>query len=145
VRRLPQLVGDLGPEYHSLAARVALAEGATAEAHSHLRHLPGPEREALTSVLEGDSGLLTTAREEYNYALSAAKQKRFEIAARHLQRASELAPGEAGIWQLKLKVDVKLGRWQAAYGDLAQLDRLDARPQWAEGLETLLPPLAPAA
>jgi len=145
VRRLPQLVSDLGPDYHSLAARVALAEGAVGEARAHLAQLPADEREALASVIDGDNGLLQTAREEYNYALSAARAGRLEVAARHLQRATILAPADAQVLQLKLKVDVKRGDWPAVYAGLATLERLGARPEWADGLEALLPPLASAA
>src|SRR5688572_13324720 len=67
IRRLPQLVSDLGPEYHSLAARVAIAEGRESEAQQHLRHLPSDEREALGTSLHTISALTNTAREEYNF------------------------------------------------------------------------------
>jgi hypothetical protein len=145
VRRLPQLAADLGPEYHSLAARVAIAEGREQEAESHLKHLTADERATLAPALGLITELTTTAREEYNFALTAAQQQRYEVAARHIARATVLEPSDAKLWQLKLKVDVKLGQWQAVYRDLAEVDRLGVRPDWALGLERILPPLAPAA
>ena len=145
VRRLPQLAADLGPDYYNLAARVAIAEGREDEARAHLQNLPEAERAALAPSVSLISELTGIAREEYNFALTAAKGGRYEIAARHIARASELEPGDALIWQLKLKVDVKLGQWQAVYRDLAHVDRLSSRPEWAAGLEEILPPLAPAA
>ncbi|MDQ3022989.1 MAG: hypothetical protein M3R04_01195 [bacterium] len=144
VSRLPQLVSDLGPDYHSLAARVAITGGRDAEARSHLAYLPPVEREALAGSLQVVVELTQAAREEYNFALTAARQQRYEIAARHARRAVELEPGDAQMWQLKLKLDVKLGQWQQAYRDLAALDHLAARPEWAAGLEVVLPPLAVA-
>ena len=145
VRRLPQLASDLGPDYHGLAARVAIAEGREQEAEAHLKHLPASEREALRPAVEMTAELTTTAREEYNFALTAAKQQRYEVAVRHIARATVLEPSDEMLWQLKLKLDVKLGNWQAVYRDLAEVDRLGTRAEWAEGLERILPPLAPAA
>jgi tetratricopeptide (TPR) repeat protein len=145
VRRLPQLVSEPGPEYYSLAARVAIAEGREQEAQGHLGHLPAAEREALMTSISIISELTTTAREEYNFALTAARSGRYEIAARHITRATELEPGDGRMWRLKLKLDVKLSQWQAAYRDIETLERLGAKPSWADELVTLLPPLAPAA
>jgi Flp pilus assembly protein TadD len=142
VHRLPQLVGELGPNYHSLAARVALAEGREDEARRHLAQLPAAERDALASSLAQVTELTATAREEYNFALTAARAGRFEIAARHIRRACELEPSDARMLALRLKVAIKLGQWQQVYRDLSALDRLNARPEWARGLEALLPPLA---
>jgi tetratricopeptide (TPR) repeat protein len=145
VRRLPQLAADLGPEYYNLAARVAIAEGREDEARMHLAQLPVADRALLAPSVELISELTGIAREEYNFALTAARAGRYEIAARHIARASELEPGDALIWQLKLKLDVKLGQWQAVYRDLHEVDRLGVRPEWAADLERILPPLAPAA
>jgi tetratricopeptide (TPR) repeat protein len=145
VRRLPQLASDLGADYHGLAARVAIAEGREQEAAAHLQHLPQQERDAIRPAMEMTAELTTTAREEYNFALTAAKQQRYEVAARHVARATVLEPSDERLWQLKLKLDVKLGAWQAVYKDLAEVDRLGSRPEWANGLERILPPLAPAA
>jgi hypothetical protein len=145
VARLPQLVADPGPGYHSLAARVAISAGRDSEAREHLKHLPDDERTALSSAVESIASLTLTAREEYNFALTAARAGRYEIALRHAVRACELEPAEARMLRLRLKLNVKLAQWQAVYRDLHALDQLGARPTWAAGLEMVLPPLAALA
>jgi hypothetical protein len=145
VARLPQLVADPGSGYHSLAARLAISAGRDAEAREHLKHLPGDEAAALSSAVESIASLTQTAREEYNFALTAARAGRHEIALRHARRACELEPADARMLRLRLKLNVKLAQWQAVYRDLAALDALAARPEWAVGLEAQLPPLASLA
>ncbi|MCC7479226.1 hypothetical protein IT575_12310 [bacterium] len=139
VARLPQLLPDPGPQYWELAARLAISrrqwDSARALAGRLSPELRG-EIERLTALVERNR---RSARELFNYALTCARRGEYRVASDSLAAAADYDPDNADIWRLKLKVDLKAGRWQQCYSDLAGLDRLAARPQEFAGIEKLLP------
>lgn len=139
--RLPQLVNDPGPAYYALAAHVALRDGRADEARLLAARADPTERQVLEQLSGDRQTDVEGAREQYNYALTAARAGRFDTAARHLDAALRMTPDAAEMWQLRLKVDLKRTAWPQVYADLAELDRLEARPSEFVGLERLLPVL----
>ena len=56
---MPQLVADPGPEYHALAARVALAQDHPADALEHIARAPETERATLLRSAQASEAELT--------------------------------------------------------------------------------------
>jgi hypothetical protein len=140
LEQLPHL-GETDPRRVSeLRFRIALAQGELEQAGEILDGMDGAPLE-LQAELQTRLHLRHTAQELYNYALGAARQERFEAAADALERAVRHDPGEAALWQLKLKVDLKCERFERCYRDLEALDRMNARPAQYQRLEALLPPV----
>ena len=59
----------------------------------------------------------------------------------YMLRAVQSDPQDSELWKLKLKLDLKAGRYEQCYRDIAALDRLQARPPSFIHLEELLPPI----
>jgi tetratricopeptide (TPR) repeat protein len=137
--RLPALVPDAGPLLHELRARLALSQRDYSAALAHAGKV-GPLLQAeVEELAKAASRGQRTARELFNYALTCARRGEYAIAAESLARAVEHDPDSGDVWRLKLKADLKAGRWPQAYADLNNLDRLGARPAEFAGIEKLLP------
>ena len=137
-----QQIADLDPGTIAvLQARLELAEGNLEAASETLAQLKGRAADELEQELKVRLELRRTARELYNYALNAARQGQFEVAAEALARSVRHDPQDAELWKLKLKADLKCGRFERCYRDLAALDAMKARPSEYACLEELLPPV----
>ena len=141
VPRLSQLTGIAPATVLELQAQVALAAGDTAQVLALAGRLGSEHATAqrLVSQAQAQAQAKLQARELYNNALVAARAGSAPQAAEQLARAVQLDPGEARLWQLKLKADLKARWFGRCYSDLAALDRLGARPPEFARLEALLP------
>lgn len=138
--RLAQIESTQPELLLELHSKLALAEGNSAGAQGFIHKLSqGPLRANLQA--ECDKLLATTkaAQELYNAALWHVRSGAFASAANELQRAVETCPGDATLWQLKLKAELKAGLYGRCYASLTALDRLHARPAEFARLEALLP------
>jgi len=137
--KLSLLSSDPGPGLAELRIRLAIAEHDFAQARSLLAQADTALQKHFEPLLSLSAAAEREARELYNTALASARRGAFRQAGQLLSAAARNDPGNAALWQLKLKVDLKQGDWQACYSDLAALDRLSARPARFAGLESLLP------
>lgn len=124
-----------------LQCRAALLEGKLESAGLWLDRCAPAVRESLRQDLRARQHQQNTARELYNYALTAARRGEHRLAAEELQRATALDPQEPALWRLKLKADLKCGYFQRCYADLQHLDDAGARPAEYRLLERYLPPV----
>ena len=138
---LARLLGGDELPLDALRCRAALAGGDFDAAEALLDRLSGPERDTLAELLNDGRQRLRLSQEQYNHALTCARQSSFREAQFHIARAAALAPGNAAAWLLKLKIDLSAGDLAACYEDLAQLDRLGGRPREFARLESILPPV----
>lgn len=141
VESLSRLVSEDELPLSDIRFRLALANGDLDGARDQLQGVAEPERKVLEQQLATARESHRLAIEQYNYSLTCARDESFQLAQSHIRQAAELAPREARIWVLKLKIDLKVGSYAACYEDLAQLDLLDSRPLEYNRLESLLPPL----
>ena len=144
IEYLAKLSAPSEVELAPLRARLALLEGELDQAEAFCLHCAPAERELLQAQADLLRDSRRRARELYNYALTCARRHALRDAAGYLEAAVRLDPGDPALWELKLKLDLKLRRFNDCYGDLARLDQLAARPPAFHLLEQLLPPL-PAA
>lgn len=142
LQQLPAIAEPDPSDMAELGCRLALLDGDFENAAVLLAQCAPQAAGQLSSELELRSRLHQAAREQFNYALSAARRAEFSLAAEQLSHAVEYAPREAGIWRLKLKTDLKCGYFNRCYDDLRALDSLNARPEQFAGIEQQLPHIA---
>jgi tetratricopeptide (TPR) repeat protein len=143
LEQLAKLASPAEIELAPLWCRLALLEGELEQAQQLADSASDiAERELLRGRIAQLRDSRLRARELYNYALSCARRGASRDAAGHLDAAVKLDPDDPMIWALRLKADLKQQRFNECYRDLAELDRLAARPPEFYLLEQLLPPLA---
>lgn len=142
IDNLPKVIGESELQLASLKAKLALVKGEVALAHQYAEECDQSERDQLLAALNNLEKNHRACEEQFNYALSAAHAGQYGLASKWLVSASDLAPDNHAVWQLKLKVDLLAKNYLACYQDLRELDRLNSRPPEFIGLEQLLPPLA---
>ena len=142
VDSLPQVIGEGELPLHRLLAKFALAKGDLGQAAEYAKQCEPHEQSQLQEAIVLQSKNQSSAREQYNYALTAARAGQYQLATKWLSSAAALDPQNPDIWQLKLKVDLAARDYQATYLDLSELDRLASRPPEFYALEQLLPPLS---
>lgn len=141
IEHLAKLAAPAEVDMAPLRARLALLEGEAEQAAEYAAHCEPAEREELQRQAALLSDSRRRARELYNYALTCARRGALRDAAGFLTTAVGLDPDDPALWELKLKTDLKLQRFNDCYRDLAALDRLAARPPAFYQLEQLLPAL----
>lgn len=142
IENLARLASPAEIELAPLWARLALLEGEPDQAEQLADGCTDPsERGMLKDLAAQLRDSRRRARELYNYALSSARRGAARDAAGFLDAAVRLDPDDPAIWSLKLKADLRQRRFNECYRDLAELDRLAARPPAFFQLEQLLPPL----
>ncbi|HES58000.1 MAG TPA: hypothetical protein ENO21_01060 [Firmicutes bacterium] len=145
LEQLAKLASPAELELAPLWCRLALLEGELEQARQLAESIgESAERELLLGQISQLRDSRLRARELYNYALSCARRGASRDAAGYLDAAVRLDPDDPVIWALRLKADLKQRRFNECYRDLAELDRLAARPPEFFLLEQLLPPLVPA-
>jgi tetratricopeptide (TPR) repeat protein len=143
IENLARLASPAEVDLVPLWARLALLEGEPERAGQLAADIADSGERAMIAGLAGQlQDSRRRARELYNYALSSARRGAARDAAGFLDAAVRLDPDDPAIWALKLKADLKQHRFNECYRDLAQLDRLAARPPAFFQLEQLLPPLS---
>lgn len=94
-----------------LQARIALAEKRYSDAVDHIALLP-EDNEYRSELLE-ETAYLQAAElrgmERYNLALTSARKGHLADASYHARMALELAPYEAAVWRLAIKIALKSG------------------------------------